>query len=122
MEKKKILIIEDSKKTSVILKDVLVLEGYEPTVVNDGVSGIAAARREKPDLILLDLLLPKVSGFDVCAAIKKDDLTRHIPVIIISTMYTPENLDKVKICGALNFLKKPYKLEELLAEIKKVLK
>ncbi|PIS47754.1 MAG: response regulator [Elusimicrobia bacterium CG08_land_8_20_14_0_20_51_18] len=122
MEKKKILIIEDSKKTSVILKDVLALEGYEALVVNDGVSGIAAARREKPDLILLDLLLPKVSGFDVCAAIKKDDLTRHIPVLVISTMYTPENVEKVKICGALNFMKKPYKLEELLAEIKKILK
>jgi len=122
MEKKKILIIEDSKKTSVILKDVLALEGYEALVVNDGVSGIAAARREKPDLILLDLLLPKVSGFDVCAAVKKDDLTRHIPVLVISTMYTPENVEKVKICGALNFMKKPYKLEELLAEIKKILK
>jgi len=122
MEKKKILIIEDSKKTTSVLKEVLEMEGYSVYIANDGVNGIAMARREKPDLILLDLLLPKVSGFDVCSILKKDDYTRHIPIIIISTMYSKENIDKLKICGILNFLKKPYKLEDLLAEIKKTIK
>ena len=122
MEKKKILIVEDSKKTTSVLKEVLEMEGYSVYIANDGVNGIAMARREKPDLILLDLLLPKVSGFDVCSILKKDDYTRHIPIIIISTMYSKENIDKLKICGILNFLKKPYKLEDLLAEIKKTIK
>jgi CheY-like chemotaxis protein len=116
---KKILIVEDSKKTGLVLKEVLDKMGYSAILVNDGVQGIATARREKPDLILLDLLLPKVSGFDVCLTLKKDNATRNIPIIIISTMYTQENIDKLKVYGAVNFLKKPYQLEDLLKEIKR---
>jgi CheY-like chemotaxis protein len=116
---KKILIVEDSKKTGLVLKEVLDKMGYNAILVNDGVQGIATARREKPDLILLDLLLPKVSGFDVCLTLKKDNATRNIPIIIISTMYTQENIDKLKVYGAVNFLKKPYQLEDLLKEIKR---
>ncbi len=119
---KKILMIEDSKKTSFILKEVLEQSGYQVFLEHDGVSGLAAARREKPDLILLDLLLPKVSGFEVCKTLKQDNSTRHIPVIILSTMYNDENIEKMKMLGAVNFMKKPYRLEELLEEIKKRLK
>lgn len=119
---KKILMIEDSKKTSLILKEVLEKTGYMVFLEQDGVSGLAAARREKPDLILLDLLLPKISGFDVCRNLKQDNNTRHIPIIILSTMYNQENMEKMKVLGAVNFLKKPYRLEELLSEIKKHLK
>ncbi|GAB4031942.1 MAG: hypothetical protein Fur0012_09860 [Elusimicrobiota bacterium] len=119
---KKILMIEDSKKTSLILKEVLEKTGYIVFLEQDGVSGLSAARREKPDLILLDLLLPKISGFDVCKNLKQDNSTRHIPIIILSTMYNQENMEKMKVLGAVNFLKKPYRLEELLLEIKKHLK
>ncbi|NLI09917.1 MAG: response regulator [Elusimicrobia bacterium] len=119
---KKILIIEDSKKTSLILKEVLEKMSYSVFLEHDGVSGLAAARREKPDLILLDLLLPKISGFDVCKSLKQDNAVRSIPVIILSTMYNEENVQKMKLLGAVTFMKKPYRLEELLEEIKKRLK
>ncbi|MEW5951729.1 MAG: response regulator [Elusimicrobiota bacterium] len=119
---KKILIIEDSKKTSLILKEVLEKMNYSVFLEHDGVSGLAAARREKPDLILLDLLLPKISGFDVCKSLKQDNAVRSIPVIILSTMYNEENVQKMKLLGAVTFMKKPYRLEELLEEIKKRLK
>lgn len=119
---KKILMIEDSKKTSLILKEVLEKMGYGVLLESDGVLGLATARREKPDLILLDLLLPKISGFDVCKNLKQDNNTRHIPIIILSTMYNEENVKKMKMLGAVNFMKKPYRLEDLLSEIKKQLK
>ena len=118
---RKRLIIEDSKTTSVVLKEVLEREGHTVLTAGDGVTGIALARREKPDLILLDLLLPKLNGYEVCNAIKRDNNTRHIPILVISTMDSPESIEKVKVCGARNFMKKPYNLEDLLREIKRLL-
>ncbi|MBI5744303.1 MAG: response regulator, partial [Elusimicrobia bacterium] len=87
----------------------------------DGVAGLALARREKPDLILLDLLLPKLNGYDVCNALMRDNLTRHIPILIISTLDNPDSVQKAKQCGAKNFMKKPYNLDDLLREIKRLL-
>jgi DNA-binding response OmpR family regulator len=118
---KKILIVEDSKNTSRVLKEVLENEGHTVFMAGDGVLGVALARRENPDLILLDLLLPKISGYEVCNTIKRDNSTRHIPILIISTLDSPENVEKIKLCGAENFMKKPYDLEALLREIKRLL-
>ncbi|MCX5786344.1 MAG: response regulator [Elusimicrobia bacterium] len=120
-QKKKILIVEDSKNTSEALKAVLEAEGRLIFLARDGVTGLALAHREKPDLILLDLLLPKLNGYEVCAALKRDNTVRHIPILIISTMDSPESVERAKICGAKNFMKKPYNLEDLLREIKKLL-
>ena len=119
--KSRILIVEDSKNTSVVLKDVLEGEGCSVFLAGDGVSGIAMARREKPDLILLDLLLPKLNGYEVCNSLKRDNLTRHIPILIISTMDSPESIEKTRSCGAQTFMKKPYNLDDLLREIKRLL-
>ena len=121
MTARKIVMIEDSKAASGVLKDVLAAEGYAVLHAADGVSGLALARREKPDLILLDLLLPKLNGYDVCNALMRDNLMRHTPVLIISTLDTPESIEKAKQCGARNFMKKPYNLDDLLREIKRLL-
>jgi len=118
---RKIVMIEDSKAASTVLKDVLSAEGHTVLHAADGVTGLALARREKPDLILLDLLLPKLNGYEVCNALMRDNLTRHIPVLIISTLDTPESIEKAKLCGARNFMKKPYDLDTLLREIKRLL-
>lgn len=118
---KKILLVEDSKNISGVLVDVLKAEGYTVIHAPDGVAGVAMARREKPDLVLLDLLLPKLSGYDVCNAIKRDNNTRHIPILVISTMDKPESVARAKACGAANFMRKPYNLDDLLAEIKRLL-
>ncbi|KAF0126577.1 MAG: response regulator receiver [Elusimicrobia bacterium] len=118
---KKILLVEDSKNISTVLVDVLKAEGYAVIHAPDGVTGVAMTRREKPDLVLLDLLLPKLSGYDVCNAIKRDNNTRHIPVLVISTMDKPESVARAKACGAANFMRKPYNLDDLLAEIKRLL-
>ncbi|MDQ7771893.1 MAG: response regulator [Elusimicrobiales bacterium] len=118
---KKILLIEDSKNISGVLVDVLKAEGYTVMHAPDGVTGVAMTRREKPDLVLLDLLLPKLSGYDVCNTIKRDNNTRHIPVLVISTMDKPESVARAKAAGAANFMRKPYNLDDLLAEIKRLL-
>ena len=118
---RKIVMVEDSKAASAVLKEVLEAEGHTVLHAADGVTGLARVRREHPDLVLLDLLLPKLNGYDVCNALMRDNLTRHIPVLIISTLDTPESIDKAKLCGARNFMKKPYDLDTLLREIKRLL-
>ena len=121
MTRRKIVMIEDSKAASTVLKEVLTAEGHTVLHAADGVAGLALARREHPDLILLDLLLPKLNGYDVCNALMRDNLTRHVPILIISTLDNPDSVEKAKQCGARNFMKKPYDLEALLREIKRLL-
>lgn len=117
----KILIIEDSKNMSTMLKEILEHDGITVLQAFDGVSGLMAARREKPDLILLDLLLPKMSGYDVCSRIMRDNMTRHIPVLVVSTLDTKDSMNKLRMAGARHFMKKPYDLDALLAKIKTLL-
>lgn len=119
---KKVVLIEDSKSLAGALTGALELEGVQTVWADDGVQGVAAARKEKPDLILLDLMLPKLSGFEVCKMLKTNDLTWRIPVVIMSTLTDPESRDRAKEAGADYFIAKPYDLAATLAEIKKYLK
>ncbi len=120
-KQKKILIVEDSKTISTVLIEVLKSEGFEVFWANNGVDGIRLAKMKKPDLILLDLLLPKLNGYEVCNAIKRDNITRHINILVISTLDDTEHIEKAKLCGAKNFMKKPYDLQALLTEIKRLI-
>jgi len=117
----KIVIVEDSKAISTVLKEVLEAEGHTVKNASDGVNGLAMIRREKPDLVLLDLLLPKLNGYDVCKAVMMDGRTRHIPVLIMSTLDTPESRMKLQASGARHFMKKPYQLDDLLNKIHQLL-
>ena len=119
-KQKKILIVEDSRTISTVLIEVLKSEGFEVFWADNGVEGIRLAKMKKPDLILLDLLLPKLNGYEVCNAIKRDNITRHIKILVISTLDDKEHVEKAKLCGAKNFMKKPYDLQALLTEIKKL--
>ena len=117
----KVLLIEDSKELAVALAGVLALKGLEVLVARDGVAGVEIARREKPVLILLDLMLPKISGFEVCKILKTDNTTWRIPIVIMSTLSKPEQVDRAKAAGADHFIAKPYSLDETVAEIMRFL-
>ncbi|MDD2773732.1 MAG: response regulator [Elusimicrobiales bacterium] len=115
--KPKILLIEDSKELSAALAGVLGLKGMEVFTARDGVSGVELARREKPALILLDLMLPKLSGYEVCKILKTDNATWRIPVVVLSTLSRPEQVDRAKAAGADHFVAKPYDLDAVIGEI-----
>jgi DNA-binding response OmpR family regulator len=121
MAKTKVLIIEDSKNLSTALKGVLELEGLDVVVAGDGVAGVVAAKKELPGLILLDLMLPKLSGFEVCKKLKTDNTTWKIPVVVMSTLTSPDQVDRAKEAGANHFIGKPYDLDVIVNEIKKFL-
>ena len=119
---KKVVLIEDSKVLGTALIGALKVEGIEAYWAENGVAGVQAAKQIKPDLILLDLMLPKLSGFEVCRLLKTDNATWRIPVVVMSTLSDPESRDRATEAGADYFIPKPYDLADTLKEIKKLLK
>ncbi|TSC68045.1 MAG: response regulator with CheY-like receiver domain and winged-helix DNA-binding domain [Parcubacteria group bacterium Gr01-1014_66] len=118
----KILFIEDMSALQHAMTQTLVQEGYQVYSALDGSIGLAIARKEMPDLILLDLILPGMDGFTVLAELKKQPDTTHIPVIVLSNLGGPEDIEKALRLGAAAYLvKTEYRLEEVLKKIKEVL-
>ncbi|OGZ96837.1 MAG: hypothetical protein A3J10_03490 [Candidatus Sungbacteria bacterium RIFCSPLOWO2_02_FULL_54_10] len=120
---KRILFIEDESALQKAVGTVLLEEGFEVYAAVTGEEGLALARREKPDLILLDLILPEKDGFAVLDALKKDPETSRIPVIIMSNLEASEDVQKALDRGAMTYLvKMNYKLEEVVEKITNILK
>lgn len=115
MKKKKILVIEDDADIAVTMRCLLKEEGYEVSVAGDGKEGLGIVRRELPDLVILDLILPGLAGEEVCREIRKDINLKNIPVIMVTAK--DSDADKVigRVIGANCYLAKPFDIDELLA-------
>ena len=122
MAKEKILIIEDEKDIVRMLDYNLKKEGFRALSANNGEDGLDMARKEHPDLILLDLMLPEMDGLEVCKAIKNDTKTAHIPIIILTAK--AQETDKIVglELGADDYMTKPFSPRELIARIRAVLR
>ncbi len=116
----KILIVEDEPNMRLGLKDNLEFEGYEVEMVEDGASALTQIRENNYELVLLDVMLPKMSGFDVCKTLRKEG--NETPIILLTAK--GEEIDKVLglELGADDYVTKPFSLRELLARIKAVLR
>ena len=122
MAKKKILLVEDEPLQYLTVRDRLEFEGYEVIVAVDGQEGLAKARAEKPDLIILDLMLPKMDGYKVCGLLKADTRYNKIPIIIL-TARAQETDEKLGYeCGADSFVTKPFQNELILNKVKGLLR
>ncbi|MGB9743423.1 MAG: response regulator [Minisyncoccales bacterium] len=120
---KKILIIEDDNFLRELIAQKLIAEGYELSEAVDGEEGIKKVKEEKPDLVILDLILPSIDGYEVLYQIKKDPLTTKIPVIILSNLGQREDVEKGLKMGAVDFLiKAHFTPVEILEKIKANLK
>jgi len=119
---KTILFIEDESALQKTFGEILKQEGYEMIPALDGEIGLRLAKDKKPDLILLDLILPKVHGFEVFKKLKEDKDTRDIPVIVLTNLEGLGDVDKAIELGATAYLvKAQYSLEEVVEKIKKAL-
>jgi two-component system alkaline phosphatase synthesis response regulator PhoP len=120
--KKRILLIEDEEDIAALIKLQAELSGYKLHVEVDGINGYRAVEREKPDLVVLDIMLPGQNGFDVCRKIKNNPELRNIPVIILSAK--AEELDTVLglELGADDYVPKPFSPKVLFSRIKAVLR
>ena len=119
---KKILFIEDESALQKTFGDVLTQEGHEMVSALDGKKGLELAKSENPDLILLDLVLPKMHGFEVLKALKEDKETQDIPIIVLTNLEAMGDVEKALELGATTYLvKASYSLEEVIDKIKKAL-
>lgn len=119
---KTILFIEDELALQKTFGEALSPEGYNIIPALDGESGLKLAKSKKPDLILLDLILPKLHGFEVLKKLKEDVGTKNIPIIILTNLESVENIDKALELGATTYLvKTKYTLDEVTGKIKKAL-
>jgi DNA-binding response OmpR family regulator len=119
---KKILFVEDEPALQKTLGDFLKSAGFSVLQAFDGVTGLEMAKKEKPALVLLDLIMPKKNGFDVLSELKGDPATAGIPVIILTNLESAEDIDRALEAGAVAYLVKTnYRLEEVLEKIKNLL-
>lgn len=122
MTKDKVLIIDDEEHIVELIRYNLENAGYDAVEAYNGIDGIKAAKNEKPTLILLDVMLPMMDGLEVCRKLRKDDTTKHIPIIMLTAK--SEEIDKILglELGADDYITKPFSVRELLARIKAVLR
>ncbi|MBI1871085.1 MAG: response regulator [Chlamydiae bacterium] len=118
----RILIIEDEVTMAGLIKKRLESHGYEAETAFDGESGLKKARENCPDLILLDIMLPKIDGYKVCRLLKFDDKYKSIPIILLTALGQESDVATGKDVGADGYLLKPFDGEKLLAKIEELLK
>ncbi len=106
---KKILIVEDEESLLKLESILLTTKGYLVQGVTTGLAALEAIDEEMPDLVLLDVMLPKLDGFEVCLRIKESPETRHIPVILLTHKKTPEDIARGQEVGADQYITKPFK-------------
>jgi two-component system alkaline phosphatase synthesis response regulator PhoP len=119
---KRILVIDDLPENVYMLQDRLEHEGYEVLTAYDGKSGIEKARKELPDLILLDVMMPDINGFEVCKTLVNDEQTSNIPIILVTAKTDAEDTKEGLDAGAFDYIKKPFNKIELLARVQSALK
>jgi DNA-binding response OmpR family regulator len=119
---KKIVYVEDDIEMTYLIQMILERKGYEIVSTNNGLEGFELVKNEKPDLVLLDLMMPDIDGWDVYHQLKSDENTENIPVIVISAKAQP--IDRVlglEIAKVNNYIGKPFKPQELIECIEKLL-
>lgn len=117
----RILIVEDSLTQAKRLERLLAENGYTVHVARNGIEGLAAAAEKKPSVVITDVMMPEMDGFEMCRRIKNDGALRDIPVVLLTSLSDPKDVIRGLQCGADNFLTKPYDGEHLLRRLEHVL-
>ena len=121
MAKKRILVVEDEAELVKAMQVRLGASGYDVLVAYDGREGLDVASKEKPDLIVLDLLLPKMDGYKVCGLLKKDARYAKIPIVILTAKAQEEDRKLSEELGAEAYITKPFDYQMILSKIKELI-
>jgi two-component system, OmpR family, alkaline phosphatase synthesis response regulator PhoP len=117
----RILVAEDNAQGAELLEAYLADTGYEVNTAADGDSTLRLVREWKPDLVLLDIMLPRISGFEICKRLKTDPATHNVAVIMVTALDQPSDVEKAVEAGTNDFLTKPINKSELLLRIRAML-
>jgi len=118
MDRKKILVVDDSRTALFMVTMLLRGERYELVTACDGEQALEKAAAERPDLILMDVVMPRKTGFEACRELKRREDTRAIPVILVTTRGEGENVEAGFASGCNDYLTKPIDAQELLAKVR----
>jgi DNA-binding response OmpR family regulator len=116
----KILIIDDDETMTKLLKTLVKMEGHIPTAVNDSTKAMEVAGMVQPDLITLDLMMPGVSGFDLCELLHQDSRFAGVPIIIVSARDDSESKARALKAGAADYMTKPFDADEFMQKIQEL--
>jgi two-component system cell cycle response regulator DivK len=119
--RKRILVIEDQLDNRQILRDLLTSADFEVIEAEDGEAGLGAAAAHQPDLILMDIQLPGIDGYEVTRRLKADTLLRAIPIIAVTSYALAGEVDKARTAGCDAYIPKPYSPRQLLAKVREYL-
>jgi len=117
----RILVVDDEPDVVALVRSTLTVEGFDVIEAFDGVAALDLAAEERPDLILLDIMMPMMSGYEVCEQLKANPSTQHIPIICLSSAHTMDARNQSMRAGAATLVTKPFLPAELLAQIKRYL-
>lgn len=119
MDNPKILVVDDEPDVVMLIATTLRGEGFEVITAYDGLEALDKTAVEKPNLIILDIMMPMMSGYEVCQQLKSDPASQHIPVVCLSSAHTPDARAQSLHVGAVTLLTKPFLPNELVAQIKR---
>ena len=117
MKKNRILVVEDEESLLKLESILFTSKGYVVTGVRDGKSALEAIRADRPDLVVLDIMLPGLDGFEVCRSIKENPETSSIPVVMLTAKKSSQDLERGRLVGADAYLTKPFKSVKVLEVI-----
>ena len=116
-KRKRILVVEDDRLSLILLRQLLTAQGYEILYSSEGWDGITRARNEQPDLIVMDINLPDISGLGATLLLKKDDQTKNIPIIAVTAFVTPADKANALSSGCDAYIAKPVNISNLLGTV-----
>lgn len=119
---KRILIVEDTKTIVMVEKLMLAGHNYEIDTAGNGVEGLEKIKATRPDLVLLDIMMPEMDGIEMCRQLKSNPETRSIPVIMVTTKGEPERVEQAFIAGCEDYVTKPIDKVELTSKVSKYLR
>jgi len=120
--KPKVLIVDDETDVVELIGRTLQTEGFDVVCAYDGIGALDLVDSEKPDLVVLDIMMPMMSGYEVCEQIKSNPQTQDIPIICVSSAHTPDARALSLRVGAATLIVKPFRPAELVAQVKRYLK
>ena len=118
---KRIMVVDDDADALKLMENILTDEGFELVPVSNATEVGLKASQMMPDLILLDFLMPELNGFEVCAALRNNELTRSIPIMAVTCLAKERDIERIFDCGADDYLAKPYKVDTLLEKVRELI-
>ncbi|MBN2309356.1 MAG: response regulator [Candidatus Hydrogenedentes bacterium] len=119
--KKRVMIVDDDPDALSLMEKILTDEGFELIKVSNATEVGLKAAQLSPDLILLDFLMPEINGFEVCKALRDNELTRSTPIMAVTCLTKEQDIERIFECGADEYLAKPFKVDQLLEKVRELI-